>query len=89
MNYIKAESILPEELLKEVQKYIQGKYLYIPCESQTRKKWGEKSGYRDYIQDRNEEIRCKYEEGYKIKDLAEEFFLSIDSIKKIVYAKSA
>jgi len=33
-------------------------------------------------------IRSKYANGYKIKNLVEEFFLSIDSIKKIIYAKN-
>ncbi|SHH33040.1 hypothetical protein SAMN02745196_00026 [Clostridium collagenovorans DSM 3089] len=84
MKYANAEVILPENLVAEVQKYIQGGYLYIPCQSQSRKK-GRKSS--DYIRYRNEDICNKYKNGYKIKDLAEEFYLSIDSIKKIVYAK--
>ena len=87
MKYVKAEMILPDELLKEIQKYIQGEYLYIPSELEKRKKWGEKSGSRMYIEKRNEDICSKYESGHKIKNLAEEFFLSIDSIKKIIYLK--
>jgi len=88
MGYVKAETILPDSLLREIQKYIQGEYVYIPSENTTRKKWGEKSGNRDYIQNRNEDIRNKHKSGYGILDLAEEFFLSIDSIKKIVYTKN-
>ena len=88
MGYVKAETILPDYLLREIQKYIQGEYVYIPSEDTTRKKWGEKSGTREHIRNRNEEIRNKHKDGYAIADLAEEFFLSIDSIKKIVYAKS-
>lgn len=87
MKYVKAEMILPDELLKEIQKYIQGEYLYIPSELEKRKKWGEKSGSRMYIEKRNEDIRSKYKNGHKIKNLAEEFFLSVDSIKKIIYLK--
>lgn len=87
MKYVKAEMILPDELLKEIQKYIQGEYLYIPSELEKRKKWGEKSGSRMYIEKRNEDIRSKYKSGHKIKNLAEEFFLSVDSIKKIIYLK--
>lgn len=85
MNYVKVESVLPEHLITEIQKYIQGKYVYIPCIPETRKKWGESSGNREYIKNRNENIRDKYKRGYTIKNLAEEFFLSIDSIKKIIY----
>lgn len=87
MNYVKAETILPDNLVAEIQKYIQGKYVYIPSEPKTRKKWGENSGSRDNIRNRNEDIRSKYENGHSIEDLAEEFFLSIHSIKKIIYTK--
>jgi len=88
MKYINAEVILPDNLVMEIQRYIQGKYLYIPSQPQARKKWGEKSGNRDYIKKRNEDIRNKHKDGHKINELADEFFLSIDSIKKIVYAKN-
>ena len=88
MRYVKAKTFLPESLLKEIQKYIQGEYIYIPSQQSTRKRWGEKSGSRDYIQNRNISIRNKYKNGCTIKDLAEEFFLSVHSIKKIVYTKT-
>jgi DNA-binding NarL/FixJ family response regulator len=87
MNYINAKIILPEKLLIEIQKYIQGGYVYIPSKPQERKKWGERSGYRDYLRNRNEDIRRMYKSGYTIRNLAEQFFLSVDSIKKIVYTK--
>lgn len=88
MKYVKAEVILPDNLVKEIQKYIQGEYLYIPSQVEKRKRWGEKSGSRSLIQERNQDIRSKYLDGYKIKDLAEKYFLSEDSIKKIVYSKN-
>jgi len=88
MGYVKAETILPDNLVREIQKYIQGEYVYIPSEHTTRKKWGEKSGTRQRIQSRNEAIRNKHKSGYTIDALSEEFFLSIDSIKKIVYSKN-
>lgn len=88
MRYVKAETLLPENLLKEIQKYIQGEYIYIPSEGSARKKWGEKTGSRDYILNRNKNIREKHEDGCSITALAEEFYLSTDSIKKIIYAKS-
>lgn len=88
MGYVKAETILPDNLVREIQKYIQGEYLYIPSEHTTRKRWGEKSGARQRIQSRNEAIRNRHKSGYTIEALSEEFFLSIDSIKKIVYISS-
>ena len=86
MRYIKAGMILPDNLVREIQKYIQGEYIYIPSQPEKRKKWGENSGNREYIKNRNEDIRSKYNNGYVIANLAEEFFLSFDSIKKIIYS---
>ncbi len=85
MRYVKVEKVLPEHLIIEIQKYIQGEYVYIPSRPGTRKKWGENSGSREQIRNRNENIRSKYKAGLTIKALAEEFFLSIDTIKKIIY----
>jgi Mor family transcriptional regulator len=87
LKYKKAESILPEHLLLEVQKYIQGEILYIPTIKGTRKMWGERSGNKAYLLERNERIRDNYLTGSTINQLATEYCLSVDSIKKIVYKK--
>lgn len=87
MKYVNAKTILPDKLVAEIQKYIQGGYLYIPSQPQLRKKYRGNSENSNYIRNRNENIRNKHKNGHKVKDLAEEFFLSIDSIKKIVYSK--
>ncbi|MGH4122885.1 MAG: CD3324 family protein [Clostridium sp.] len=89
VNYVNAGVILPDNLVVEIQKYIQGGYLYVPSQGQTRKKWGENSGNRDFIKNRNQDICVRHKKGYTIKVLAKEFFLSIDSIKKIVYTKGS
>jgi Mor family transcriptional regulator len=88
VRYVKAETLLPSSLIEEIQKYIQGEYIYIPSPETKRKKWGEKSGNREYIRNRNKIIRQKYSSGQTIAALAGEFFLSMESIKKIIYAKS-
>ena len=31
MSYIKAEDILPRELLETIQQYVDGQLIYIPC----------------------------------------------------------
>ncbi|WP_410771394.1 CD3324 family protein [Fontibacillus sp. BL9] len=87
MKYINADTILPDDLLKEVQKYIQGGTLYIPNPDKSRKRWGEISGGRTYLNHRNEEIRRKFSEGINIDQLSVQFCLSCESIKKIVYTK--
>lgn len=86
MKYENAKEILPEGLLKEVQKYAGGKLLYIPVENEN-KSWGESSGYRQKLLKRNVMISNRYKAGATLSELAEEYFLSLDSIKKIVYGK--
>lgn len=86
MKYENAKELLPEGLLKEVQKYAGGKLLYIPVENES-KSWGEVSGYRQKLLKRNVMISNRYKAGATLSELAEEYFLSLDSIKKIVYGK--
>ncbi|KRG12765.1 CD3324 family protein [Lederbergia galactosidilytica] len=87
MKYIKAYSIFPKDLLEEIQKYVQGELVYIPRQEGVRKGWGEESGYKEILKLRNEEIRQKFCNGVTIHELMEQYFLSYDSIKKIVYSK--
>ena len=86
MKYENGRGILPEELLREVQKYAAGKLLYIPSDGE-RLQWGESSGYKQYLQERNRELKARFRAGIPIEQLAEEYFLSPESIKKIVYRK--
>lgn len=87
MKYVNAESIFPVELLNEIQKYVNGEMVYVPISKGSRKKWGENSGSKTYLNDRNHEIRQQFSVGIKIDQLSDRFFLSRDSIKKIVYLK--
>lgn len=87
MNYINADAILPEELLKEIQRHIPGGLVYIPKPKEAHQKWGEKSGSRAVVRERNDQIRRLFAAGLTVHELTERFFLSIDSIKKIVYSK--
>lgn len=84
MKYRNASEILPDELLKEVQKYASGETLYIPS-SIERKKWGHGSGAITFYKQRNEEIRSKYFHKVSIDELAEEYCLSTETVRKIVY----
>lgn len=86
MKYENAKDILPASLLREVQKYAEGKAIYIPKRERA-KGWGEASGYREKLNKRNALICSRYGAGAGIMELAEEFFLSPESIKKIVYGK--
>lgn len=86
MKYENAKDILPEGLLSEVQKYAPGKLLYVPS-GEEKRIWGEASGYRNKLKKRNRMICNKYANGRTISELADEYFLSLDSIKKIIYSK--
>lgn len=87
MKYVKADAVLPEELIIEIQKYVQGETIYIPKPERTRKKWGAKSGSRSFFETRNSSIRLAFQQGSTIQELAEQYFLSVETIKKIVYVK--
>lgn len=86
MRYMNAEQVLPRELIEEIQKYTQGQYLYVPAKEGERKEWGTKTGIRNEIQERNKQIRKRYEHGESKESLGEHYCLSIASIKKIIYA---
>ena len=83
MCYKNGKDILPEKLLRELQKYIQGETIYIP-KNEERKGWGENNGTRTAIRERNLEIYNLYKEGVKVYALAEKYNLSEDSIRKIL-----
>ena len=87
MTYIKATSVLPEELVKEIQKYIQGETIYIPKPGKSYKQWGTLSGERKRIDERNNSLKDAFNSGVSKEQLAKEYYLSIETIKKIVYTK--
>jgi hypothetical protein len=60
--------------------------IYIPKKEKA-KGWGEASGYRDKLKKRNAMICSRYSSGQSILEIAEEFFLSPETIKKLVYGK--
>ena len=87
MKYINAKNLLPDALVKELQSYIQGGYLYVPSDQAQQKRWGEASGYRQELQQRNRQIVEEFRNGISMEELAEKYFLSISAIRKIIYQK--
>ena len=85
MKYINAAEVLPEELLKEIQRYVKGDLLYIPNDNR-QKRWGEESGSRTYYLKRNNEIKKKYKDGNSISQIADLYGLAFDTVKKILYS---
>lgn len=84
MKYIKAQEVLPDELVKILQEYVSGDYLYIPRKDGEKRTWGEKSGTRTLLKERNREIYQKYRKGQTAEELAMEYFLSEQSIRRIL-----
>ncbi len=84
MKYVKAQDVLPEEIIEILQKYIDGKYLYVPKKENTHKKWGEDSGIRKELKIRNADIYKKYLNGASVSALSSEYYLSEKSIRRII-----
>ena len=87
MKYINAKNLLPDALVKELQSYMQGGYLYVPTDRAQPKRWGEASGYRQELQQRNRQIVEDFRNGISMEELAEKYFLSVSAIRKIIYQK--
>ncbi|MBP3570020.1 MAG: hypothetical protein J6K04_12745 [Lachnospiraceae bacterium] len=85
MSYINAKEVLPEKLLDEIRKYVEEGLLYIPPAQAKRRQWGSKSGAKQMLEARNEEIRRKKGSGVSISCLAKEYNLSAETIKRILY----
>jgi Mor family transcriptional regulator len=85
MAYINADSLFPPELLQEVQKYVQGSLVYIPRPEDQKLSWGAKSGARELFDRRNAAIKAAKAHGKRIDDLADEYGLSSDGIRKVLY----
>ena len=84
MSYIKAEEILPEELIRKIQEYADGVYFYIPRKPGTRHRWGQETAYKTELQVRNDRIRQDHQSGVSISDLSRKYHLSEKSIRRIL-----
>lgn len=87
MKYVNAKVLLPDALIRELQSYIQGGYIYIPIDEEQQKRWGEVSGYRQELEQRNSQITEEYRQGSTVGFLAEKYRLSMSAIRKIIYQK--
>lgn len=82
MSYLRAEEILPKDLIETIQQYVNGKTIYIP--SKDKQCWGSKTDTRQFLKERNERIYNRYLEGVAASKLAEDFSLSVKSIQRII-----
>ena len=84
MSYIKAEAILPEELIRQIQEYADGVYIYIPRKPGTRHAWGQKTDYKAELKARNDRIRNDFASGEGANALSRKYHLSEKSIRRIL-----
>ena len=82
MSYIKAENVLPQELLEAIQQYVEGKLIYIPCKE--KQEWGSTTFAKVFFRERNERIYETYKSGMGLHELAHIFSLSEKSIQRIL-----
>lgn len=90
MKYKNARDILPKDLLREVKKYAAGTLLYIPSEEAERQELQHNQPMTDFKQGllvRNQRIFNEFQSGKGINELADNYYLSLDTVKKIVYGK--
>ena len=82
ISYIKAENVLPQELIETIQQYVDGKLIYIPCRE--KQEWGTTTSAKAFFRERNERIYDTYRSGMSLRELAGRFSLSEKSIQRIL-----
>ena len=87
MDYQNAKDLLPPELVRWLQEYIQGGYLYVPVETGRKRGWGARSGSRQVLDRRNRQIRQERQRGASVEELACRYSLSPSAIRKILSQK--
>lgn len=89
MGYIKAEEILPSEIIELIQQYVDGQNIYIPRKADNRLEWGSGTQIREELHSRNQQIYSDYLRGMKMSELAERYYLSVKSIQRIIRERKA
>lgn len=82
MSYLRAEEILPKELLETIQQYVSGKTIYIPTKE--KQDWGSNTDTKQILDVRNREIFEQYTKGISVPVIAVKYLLSEKSIQRII-----
>lgn len=83
MKYMNGSEVLPEELVRLIQRYVQGSYIYIPKE-EAKENWGANTNYRNELAKRDSHIYRRYLEGIPASQLGSRYHLSSSSIRRII-----
>lgn len=84
MGYIKAEEILPLEIIELIQQYVDGENIYIPRKAAHRRAWGAGTQIKQELSVRDCQIHKDYLAGIKVSELACKYYLSEKSIQRIL-----
>jgi len=84
MGYIRAEEILPIEIIELIQQYVDGENIYIPRKAAHRQAWGAGTQIKQKLLERNQQIYEDYLAGNKTSELACKYYLSKKSIQRIL-----
>jgi Mor transcription activator family. len=84
MSYQNGKTVLPENLLLAIQKYVDGEYIYIPRKEANRQPWDAAGQSRQITFARNQEIFKNYTAGVSVKELAKAYFLSDKTVYGIL-----
>ena len=84
MQYKNGVVVLPPKLLEQVQEYVNGEIIYIPCKKSVKAKWGENSGAKAVLEERNQQIFEAKISGETVEALSERYFLSEERIRRII-----
>ena len=84
MGYIRAEEILPIEVIELIQQYVDGENIYIPRKSSHRQAWGTGTQIKQELLARNQQIYKDYLAGSNTSELACKYYLSKKSIQRIL-----
>ena len=82
MSYIRADEILPKELLEAIQQYVDGQIIYIPRKE--KQAWGSGTSAKEFFRERNERIFQAWQKGISEDELSRRFSLSRKSIQRIL-----
>lgn len=75
MGYIRAEEILPAEIIELIQQYVDGTNIYVPRKTSHYIGWGQANHARERIQERNYNIYQEYLQGITVEELARLYYL--------------
>jgi Mor family transcriptional regulator len=87
MSYANARDIFPQEVLKIIQKYVDGEYIYIPKKEENKMAWGELTQSKYELQIRNARMYEDHLSGVSLQSLSERYYLSPKTIQRIILQK--